>query len=225
MAKRSIRKVAPPSGPEFVECEQGSDEWKLARLGLVTASHFATVMASGCDGDQSITRTKLMHRLAGEIITGEPAEETYKSIAMMRGNAIEDEARASFARRKKITLRPIGLIRNFAELKRCGASPDSLIGFDSGLEIKSARADILIPMLDNPARMPPAHRAQVHGNMWVSERDEWWLSIYCHRAMPALDIQIRRDEKFIREISDAVERFNYELMKLVERIKRMGQAG
>lgn len=226
MAKRATKTVPPaPSGPEFIECDQGGDEWRMARLGLVTASNFATAMASGRGDDESITRTKLMYRLAGEIITGEPAEETYKSLAMQRGNAIEDEARESFARRRNLVTRRIGFIRNFDGLKCCGCSPDSLIGFSSGLELKSARADILIPMLDNPARMPPAHRAQVHGNMWVSERDDWWLSIYCHRNMPALDIQVGRDERFIKEISDAVERFNYELMKLVDRIKRMGSAG
>lgn len=227
MAKRIAKAIAPEpvSGPEFVECEQNSPEWFQARVGLPTASNFATIMASGRDGDPSVTRTKLMHRLAGEIITGEPAEETFKSMAMVRGNALEEEARESFARRKGVTLRRVGFIKNFTGLKRCGASPDSLIGFGSGLEIKTARADVLIPMLDNPAKMPPAHRAQVHGNMWVRECDEWWLSIYCHRNMPALDIQVRRDDRFIQEISDAVERFNFELNRLVERIKRMGEAG
>jgi len=74
--------------------------------------------------------------LAGEIITDEPAPEGYKNAAMEKGNALEAEARDSYARRRKVEVRQVGFVRNFSGLKACGASPDGFVGFDGGLEIK-----------------------------------------------------------------------------------------
>jgi len=229
MAKTAVkRKPAidpPPSGLVIHDVDQGSDEWFQARLGVVTASNFATVMADGKDGGPSLTRTKLLHKLAGEQMTGEPAEETFRSIAMDRGRSLEDEARTSYCKRKNVEPRRVGFGTNFNGLKFCGASPDSLLGFDGGLEIKTARADILIPMLKLPARMPPEHRCQVQGNMLVFERDWWDLTIYCHRSMPAMDVRIYRDDAFIKQLSEQIERFNWELNNLVASLKKMGAAG
>jgi hypothetical protein len=224
MAK-AASKPAPKSLLTIYDCEQGTDEWRLIRAGLPTASVFSTVMASGKDGGASITRTKLLHRLAGELITGEPAPEGYRNGAMDRGNALEAEARDSYARRKKVEVQRVGFVRNFDGLKACGASPDGLIGFDGGLEVKTAEAHVLIPMLERPASMPPEHRAQVQGSMWVCERDHWDVTVYCHREMPAMDIRVYRDEAFIRELSNAIEIFNHDLKKLVERLRNMGAAG
>jgi YqaJ-like viral recombinase domain len=224
MAKAATIKKPPKSLLVIHDCEQGTDEWKMLRLGLPTASNFATIMASGRDGGLSVTRTKLLHRLAGEIICGEPAEESFRNAAMDRGNALEDEARQAYCRRKNADVRRVGFVRNFDGLKACGASPDGILGFDGGLEIKTAKADVLIPMLQRPAAMPPEHRAQIQANLWICERDWWDLTIYCHRLMPALDVKIYRDEAFIKEMSGQVERFNWELKKLVNQLQSMGTA-
>ena len=44
---------------KIVDVEQGQPEWFQARLGLVTASHFSTILASGRDGGDSMTRAHL----------------------------------------------------------------------------------------------------------------------------------------------------------------------
>ena len=36
--------------PRIIECEQGSELWYEARLGLPTASEFSTILAKGKDG-------------------------------------------------------------------------------------------------------------------------------------------------------------------------------
>jgi hypothetical protein len=218
--------AAPKSGLVILDVEQRSPEWHAARAGLVTASVFSTVMASGKDGGVSVGRTKLLHKLAGEIITGEPAPEGYQSAAMAKGSALEDEARESYSRRKGVEITRIGFATNFSGLKRCGCSPDGLINFDGGLEIKIAtEAHVLIPMLQRPASMPPEHRAQIFGNMMVLERERWDLTIYHHRAMPAVDVTVYRDEGYIKQLSNEIERFNFELKKLVEQLRAMGSAG
>lgn len=215
MSKRK-KPEEPKSLLEFVDCEQGSEEWFYARLGLPTASMFHVILGD----DEKVTRGNYLNRLAGEIITGMPAE-SYESAAMRRGKEMEGQARAAYTRRTGRDLKMIGLARNFSGLKRCGASPDALIGFDGGLETKTMKPELMIPLLEKGARMVPKHRAQVHGNMWVTERDWWDLSIY-YPKMPPYIVRVERDETYIRQISDAVERFNYDLKQLVERLRNMG---
>lgn len=214
-------KPAAPTGPEIFDCEQGTDQWRSLRCGIVTASVFSTVMANGRDGGASITRTKLLHKLAGEILTGEPAEE-YRNAAMDRGNAMEAEAREVYAQLRGDDLRQVGFVKNFTGLKHCGCSPDSLVSFDGGLEIKTAKPDVLIPLLLKGAQSwPQEHKAQVQGNMWICEREFWDLFIYWPKLPPFL-VRLYRDEKYIKEMGDAVERFNFDLKTLVEQLKRMG---
>lgn len=222
MGKAAIKE--PKSLLQIVDVEQNSPEWFAARAGLPTASTFATVMANGKDGGPSVGRAKLLHKLAFEIISGEPSPEGFQSAAMMRGNALEAEARESYARRKNVEVRRVGFVKNFDGLKACGCSPDGLVGFDGGLEVKTADAHVLIPMLSRPT-LPPEHRAQVQGAMWICERQHWDLTVYCHRSMPAVDVRVYRDELYIKELSNQVERFNFELRRIVESLRKMGPAG
>ena len=60
--------------------EQGSPEWLQLRLGCVSASTIADVMAKGKSGE-SATRQKLKLRLAAERLTGQ-VQESFSSPAM-----------------------------------------------------------------------------------------------------------------------------------------------
>lgn len=211
---------APKSLLQIVDVEQGSDEWFKARLGLPTASHFGTIMAQGDDGP-ALTRTEYLYRLAGEIITEMPAEETFKSRAMERGKEMEPQAIADHERRKKVTVQRVGLGINFAGLHRCGASPDGLVGFDGGLETKTMRPDKMIPLLDRGARMPGEHRAQVQGNMHVFERDWWDFKIF-YSKMPDFTVRVRRDDAYIKMLDNQIQIFQHDLKRLVEKLRSMG---
>lgn len=203
------------------DCAQGSEEWFQLRLGLPTASHFATIMADGRDGGPSLTRTQYLHRLAGEVVTGILAEETFRSKAMDRGKEMEADAIADYEARRSVQVRRVGLGINFDGLKRCGASPDALVGFDGGLETKTMRPDLMIPLLERGVRMLPEHMAQVQGNMLVFERRWWDLKVYYPR-MPDYTVRVYRNETYIKELHHAVEVFNHDLANLVARLKAMG---
>lgn len=218
------KKTEPPKSLLVIhDVEQGSDEWFQLRLGIPSASNFATVMASGKDGDASMTRGQYLRRLAGEVITGRPAEETFKSRAMERGKEMEPEAIADYEARKKVKVQRVGLGINFAGLKRCCASPDALVGFDSGLETKTMRPDLMIPLLERGATLQAEHRAQVQGNMHVFERDQWEFKIF-YPKMPDFTVTVARDERYIRELDNEVQRFNHDLKQLVAKLRAMGAA-
>lgn len=193
----------------YDDIEQGSPQWLECRLGLPTASMFATVMAKGKDGGASITRRKYLYRLAGEIMTGE-LEETYQNADMMRGNAMEDEARETYAFIHDAVICRVGFIRNGQK----GASPDSLLGEDGGLEIKTAIPSIQIERLKRDD-LPPEHRAQVQGSMWVAER-EWWDFVSYWPRLPLFVKRVYRDESYIAKLAAAVDAFNEELAQTVE---------
>lgn len=222
MAQKIKLDSAPKSLLEFVDVEQGSQPWFEARLGLPTASNFSVIMAQGVEGP-AMTRTQYLHRLAGERITGKVAEETFKSRAMERGKEMEPEAIADYERRRGVEVRRVGLAINFKALRRCGASPDGLVGFDRGLETKTMRPDLMIPLLLKGAAMPPEHRAQVQGNMHVLERDLWDFKIY-YSGMPDFTVTVRRDERYVRELDNEIQRFNHDLDNLVDRLRKMGAA-
>lgn len=192
---------------EIVDCTQGESDWFCARLGLPTASKFATIMAKG----EGKTRSKYMCQLAGEIITGEPAE-SFSNVHMERGRVMEDEAREQYAFIHDAKIQRVGFIRNGDK----GASPDSLIGENGGLEIKTALPDIQIDRLIRD-RLPPEHVAQVQGSLWVAER-EWWDFVSFWPRLPMLTVRVYRDEAYIKNLAEAVSAFNEELALLVDRI-------
>ncbi len=196
----------------FNDIEQGTPEWFAARAGIPTASRFSTVMAKG----EGKTRAEYMRKLAGEIITGELAEG-FTTPHMERGKLMEDEARETYAFINSVEPYQVGFIRSGDK----GASPDSLIGTLGGLEIKTALPHIQIDRLERD-RLPPEHKAQVQGNLWISER-EWWDFVSYWPRLPMLVTRVYRDEPYIKTMSDEIDRFNDEKAALVERIRAYGQ--
>jgi hypothetical protein len=200
---------------EVFDMEQGGEEWHRARMGIPTASMFATVMARGRGGGLSLTRAKYLRQLAAEIITDDPMPEGYISADMERGRIMENEARNYFTLIRQEQPQRVGFIRNGSK----GASPDSLLGTNSGLEIKSAAPHVQIERLEQ-GRLPLEYVCQVQGSMWVAEREHWEFISYCPK-LPPLIVTVDRDEKKIAEIAEAVDRFNEELAMMVEWLKKL----
>jgi hypothetical protein len=201
----------------FDQIEQGTPEWFLARAGIPTASEFSTVMASGRGGAESKTRKTYLYKLAGERITGEPAE-SFTNAYMTRGHALEPEARDLYALVKGVEARQVGFIRSGSK----GCSPDSLVGDNGMLEIKTKAPHILIDVLKSE-NVPSEHVAQLQGNLWVAER-EWIDFVAYFPKMPAFIRRVYRDEDYIAKLAKAVAEFNAELDELVAQISAMGVA-
>lgn len=200
------------SGPIIIyDIDQGTDEWRRLRSGIPTSSKFATVMAKG----EGNTRSKYLRQLAGEILTGEPAE-TFSNSHMERGKVMEDEARETYAFINDADITRVTFIRNGMK----GCSPDSLVGENGGLEVKTAIPHIQIDRLERD-RLPPEHKAQVQGNLWLAEREYWDFVSYWPR-LPMFQIRVYRDEAYIANMSSEIDRFNEELAELVDRIRNYG---
>ncbi len=209
---------------EIVDCTQGSPEWFTARLGLPTASEFATVMASGRAGMPSKTRSDYLKDLAGEIIWGVP-RESYRNASMDRGNEMEAELRERYDQQNVLDGGEKALQVGFMRNGRKGASPDGLVGDVGMVEIKSQVPRLLIERLVS-GEVPPEHMPQCQGNLWVAERE--WIDIvigYQHDpsvpSPPLFRRRIMRSEPYIARLKLATEVFLEELDALVARVKSL----
>ena len=196
----------------IIECEQGSPEWFQARLGMVTASEFDTVLAKGKNGP-SKTRATYMRKLIGERMTGEPAEN-YTNAHMERGKIMEAEARDYYA----FMTNEEPLLVGFLKRGRVGCSPDSLIGGDGLHEIKTKLPHLHIELLLSD-EFPAEHKAQCQGSLWVSGRE--WIDFQSYwPKMPPFIKRVYRDEPYIVALEKAVKEFIDEMDDLYEKITR-----
>jgi hypothetical protein len=198
---------------EIINCEQNSPEWFEARRGIPTASQFKAILAKG----EGKTRRTYMMKLAGELITGERME-SFSNEYTERGHEFEPEARDLYQFQTGAELRRVGFIRN----GKAGCSPDSLIGEDGGLEIKSQSPHLLIETILKD-EFPTEHRAQVQGTLWITKRQWWDIAVY-YRGVPLFKKRTHRDEKYIQTLATEVDRFNAELADVVSQIQRRGEA-
>jgi hypothetical protein len=201
---------------QIIDCEQNSPDWYAARMGIPTASEFKKIVAVNKDAKDKKTRTEYMRKLAGEVLTGVPMD-SYTNDHMERGKVQEEDARDLYAMITKADIRRVGFIRN----GNTGCSPDSLIGGDGGLEIKTALPHIQIERLER-GELPAEHRLQVQGNLWLAERQWWDFVSFCPK-LPMFTIRVQRDEQCIAELSAAVNTFNAELNDLIARIRSYGE--
>lgn len=221
MSRRAApaRKPPPEDVVETFDFEQRSEEWFAARMGIPTASEFGAIMSQG---EEARMRSRYLYRLAGEILSGQPAE-TYTNRAMERGIAMEPAAIANYE-----FLHPDAQVERIGFVKRTvrkihgdivvGCSPDALVGADGLLQVKTMQPDLLAEFIDR-GRFPTEHRWQAHGEIWVTGRAWCTLKVFYDGFPVSPEFVIERNEAMIRQLSDEVERFSYDLVQVVKRIR------
>jgi hypothetical protein len=188
------------------ELEQGTEAWHLARMGIVTMSELQCLLVNGKGpggfGTGAIT---YMHQLIGERITDEPADAFQGNRHTERGHSLEPMARELYTERYGLELEQVGIILNHG----AGYSPDSLVGSDGLVEIKTKLPKFQVEVLLG-GEIPREHAAQCQGGLWISERE--WIDFisYCP-GMPLFVKRAYRDEVMIRKISERVRAFYGEL--------------
>lgn len=195
---------------DILDCEQLSDDWWHARLGIPTASDFKSVLAKG----EGKMRKAYMLKLLGERLTGEPAER-YSNEHMERGRLMEAEARHLYAFMQDANPLPVGFIRN----GEVGCSPDSLISDVGLLEIKTKLPHLQIEVL-LAGKLPPEHKAQVQGQLWVAER-EWCDLVSYWPRLPLFVTRVFREEEYIKTIEREVKAFLDEMNVIENRLRQM----
>ena len=197
---------------QIFNCEQGTPEWLQCRAGIPTASQFDTVMAKGKGGGESKTRRTYMLKLIGERMTGTPMD-SFSNSHMERGHEMEQQARDLYAMVTETEPQKVGFIRR----GDTGASPDSLVGTDGLLEIKTKLAHLQLDVI-LADKLPTEHVAQVQGQLWIAQR-EWLDFVSFWPGLPMFKKRIFRDEPYIARLKVEVDDFNDEMNNLLTQIK------
>lgn len=203
---------------QIFNCEQGTPEWYEARAGIPTASEFGTVMAKGQKkGEESKTRRTYMLKLIGERLTGEPMAN-YSNAHMERGKVMEAEARDLYQMIAELECQQVGFLRR----GDAGCSPDSLVGNDGMLEIKTKLPHLQLDCILYD-ELPTEHRAQCQGQLWIAER-EWVDFVSYWPGLPLFAKRVFRDEDYIKRLAEAVRVFNAEMEETIAKVQKYRRA-
>ena len=188
--------------------DQGTEEWRKARMAIPTASNFGKILTP--TGKASRQAKDYRHKLLAEHLTGEPTPDEFQSGAMLRGWELEPIAREFYAFQTDSDVQEVGFIY-YDDRKSIGASPDGLVGEYRYLEIKCPSGGVQIATLLS-GEMPAAHIPQVQGGLWVSGRDVCDFVSY-HPQIPSAIYQVERDDDYISLLMEAVEEFVAEMLR------------
>ena len=201
------------------EIEQGSAEWMAMRLGKVTASRVADIVAKTKSG-YSASRANYMAQLIAERLTG-VAAESFTSTAMQWGTDMEPEARAAYEFRTDATVEQVAFIEH-PSIAMCGASPDGLVG-DSGLvEFKCPNTSTHLDTLIS-GEIPTKYETQMLWQMACTGREWCDFVSYDPRLPEYMRLFIKRldrDPDRILELETEVSAFLSELDNKVADLRR-----
>ena len=197
---------------------QGSDEWFNVRLGKVTASRVADVMATVKSGEAT-SRRNYRIQLVCERLTG-LKEETYTNHHMERGVRLEPIARALYEAQNDVFVTEIGFIHH-PTIEMAGASPDGMLP-DGQIEIKCPTAANHIETIlggGSPSKYYPQMQFQMSctGHQWCD-----FIS-YCPDVGDDLALyvcRVPRDETYIVEMEAAITAFLNEVNVLFNQLKK-----
>jgi len=189
---------------------QGSDEWKALRLGKVTASRVADVVAKTKSG-YSASRANYAAQLIAERLTGVPAE-SFSFAAMQHGTETEPEARDAYCFYQGVTVEEVAFVTH-PKIEQAGCSPDGLVGNDGLVEIKCPNTATHMETLLGQA-VPAKYETQMQFQMACTGR-AWCDFVSYDPRMPEnmrlFVKRVQRDDKRIHELETEVAGFLLEM--------------
>lgn len=173
----------------IIDCEQHSEQWYAARLGVPTASEFGSIITPK-KGDYASAAQTYIDRLIDEAVRPKADRSWGSTRHTERGTDLEPEAREFYAFERDVLARQVGFI--LSDDGTMGCSPDSLIEPDGGLEVKCPDGPTHVSWL-RAGGLPDVHKPQVHGCLIITGRAWWDFLSYCPPYPPIL-VRVEPDE-------------------------------
>lgn len=202
---------------------QGSPEWFAQRIGKVTASRVADVIAKVRSGEAA-DRANYRAELVAERLTGK-AQEGFTNAAMKWGTDCEPLARAAYEAEFGLMVEEVGMIEH-PRIAMTGASPDGLISIDGLIEIKCPETKAHIAtMLSKSA--PAKYMPQMQWQMACTGR-AWCDFVSFDPRMPhemqMFVTRVLRDDAYISELEAEVIMFLAEVENTVQKLRELQAA-
>ena len=190
--------------------EQKSEEWFQARLGKVTASRVADVIAKTKSG-YSASRDNYMAQLICERLTGQKGE-SFTNSAMQHGTETEPLARSAYENLRNLMVEEVGFVPH-PRIRDSGASPDGLVGLFGMLEIKCPNTATHIDTLLTQT-VPGKYITQMQWQMRCCER-QWCEFVSFDPRLPQdLQLFVKRvefNQTYVAMLEEEVINFLEEL--------------
>jgi len=203
-----------------VAVEQGSPEWFQMRLGKVTASRVADILAKTKTGP-SASRQNYLIELAIQRTTG-IIQESYSNSAMEWGTQTEPQARVAYEITTNNFVDKVAFI-DHPSIKWFGCSPDGLVSDRGLLEIKCPNSATHWEYFKSK-KPPQKYFIQMQAQIAVTNKD-WCDFVSFDPRMPdrsqLLIVRIDRDEAFIAEMEAEIKKFLDEVEVEVNLMKGM----
>lgn len=182
------------------DVDQRSDAWLSLRLGRLTGSRAADMLAAGKGNAESVGRRNLRVQLTLERITGRPQEHGFKSAAMQQGIEREPDAQVLYEALTGRLLNRTGFVSS--DNLMVGASLDGHVGdFEGIIEIKAPIAAIHLEYLTT-GQIPGEYVKQINHGLWITGA-RWcdWLSFNPEFPEPlqAKLVRLERNEAAIAD--------------------------
>ncbi len=196
---------------------QGTDEWKRIKLGHVSGSSIADVMAKGKSGE-AITRKKYRTRIVAERLSNE-IMESFSNSSMEWGVLQEPFARQAYEVSRETFVDKTGFWLH-PTIKWLGVSPDGLVGDDGLVEIKCPNTTTHIDYLDADV-VPTEYYKQIQCQLWVTNR-EWCDFVSYDPRLPERNRlfvkRLYRSNDTISDMEVEVKQFLSEVESLIEKL-------
>ena len=191
--------------------EQGSPEWFAARVGKVTASRVADVVARVKSG-WGASRASYMGELIAERLTGVPAP-SFSNASMQWGTETEPLARAAYQFHTDNEVTQCGFIAH-PTIAMSGASPDGLVPLAGTLEVKCPNTSTHIETLLSGTVPTKYATCQIPWQMACTGA-EWCDFVSFDPRMPErmrlFVKRVPRDDAVIKQLEKDVSAFLVEL--------------
>jgi putative phage-type endonuclease len=199
------------------EIVQGTPEWFAQRLGKVTASRVADVIAKTKSG-YSTSRANYMAQLVAERLTGQAAE-SFSNAAMQHGTETEPLARMAYETETGLMVTEVAMI-DHPTIAMSGASPDGLVQSDGLVEIKCPNTATHIDTLlygEAPAKYKPQMQWQIActGRKWC---DFVSFDPRLPEDMQLFVKRVERDDAYIAELEAEIKQFLGEVETTVQKL-------
>ena len=200
--------------------EQRSSEWFAARLGKVTASRVADVIAKTKSG-YSTSRDNYMAQLVCERLTGQQGE-SFTNAAMQWGTETEPLARSAYEAYADLMVEEVAFVQH-PKIEMAGASPDGLVGLFGMLEIKCPNTATHIDTLLTQT-VPTKYITQMQWQMRCCER-QWCDFVSFDPRLPQdLQLFVKRvefDASYVAMLEEEVTSFLKELELKVSKLNNL----
>jgi putative phage-type endonuclease len=200
--------------------DQGSEEWFTIRIGKVTASRVADVIAKTKTG-YSASRDNYMAQLVCERLTGQKGE-SFTNAAMQHGTDTEPLARAAYEALHDVLVDEVGFVPH-PTIEMAGASPDGMVGEDGLIEIKCPNTATHIDTLLSET-VPSKYFTQMQFQLSCTGRKYCDFISFDNRLPPELQLFVKRvprDEVFIRLIEAEIVQFIAELDDKINKLMKV----